>query len=98
MVLVLNMIDEAEDRGIAIDSEGISKLFGIPVVEMIAIYGKARTAPKCDFESAQSLQSDLALLPRKSLPIHGWIAYSALLTLEWHMENYPELNKTIAIL
>lgn len=39
MVLVLNMIDEMHDRGIDIDSEALSRLLHIPVVETIATYG-----------------------------------------------------------
>jgi ferrous iron transport protein B len=42
MVLALNMIDEAEDRGIEIDSSGLSELFSIPAIETIAIYSKGR--------------------------------------------------------
>ncbi len=40
MVLVLNMLDEARTRGIEIDVEGISKLFGIPVVPTVAVEGE----------------------------------------------------------
>lgn len=40
MVLVLNLMDEARQRGISIDSDAISKLFGIPVVETVAPYGE----------------------------------------------------------
>ena len=42
MVLVLNMIDEAEERGIEIDSKGLSDFFAIPVVETVAIYSRGR--------------------------------------------------------
>ena len=42
MVLVLNMMDEAQERGIEIDSSGLSKLFSIPTVETIAIYSQGR--------------------------------------------------------
>ncbi len=40
MVLVLNMMDEARTRGIEIDVEGISQLFGIPVVPAVAVEGE----------------------------------------------------------
>ena len=39
-VLVLNMIDVAEDQGISIDSEILSKRLGIPVIPMSAIHPK----------------------------------------------------------
>jgi ferrous iron transport protein B len=40
MVLVLNMIDEALHRGIAIDSRALAAELGIPVVEMVAVEGR----------------------------------------------------------
>lgn len=40
MILVLNMIDEAHDRGVAIDAAGLSAHLGIPVVEAVAPEGR----------------------------------------------------------
>jgi len=40
MVICLNMIDEAERKGIKIDIEKLSKVFGVPVVPTIALKGK----------------------------------------------------------
>ncbi|MBK7597325.1 MAG: ferrous iron transporter B [Acidobacteria bacterium] len=40
MVLVLNMMDEARSRGIEIDVNGISELFGIPVLKAVATEGE----------------------------------------------------------
>jgi len=40
MVICLNMIDEAERKGIKIDIEKLSKVFGVPVVPAVAIKGK----------------------------------------------------------
>ncbi len=42
MVLVLNMMDEAQERGIEIDTDGLSKLLSVPVVETVAIYSRGR--------------------------------------------------------
>jgi len=42
MVLVLNMMDEAEERGVEIDVKGLSEFFGIPLVETVAIYSQGR--------------------------------------------------------
>jgi ferrous iron transport protein B len=39
-VLVLNMIDEAFARGIAIDASGLSAALGVPVVESVATEGR----------------------------------------------------------
>lgn len=40
MVLVLNMADEALERGIRIDRKKLSKLLGIPVIEAVGTTGK----------------------------------------------------------
>ena len=40
MILVLNMVDEANARGITIDAEGLSAHLGIPVVEAVAPEGR----------------------------------------------------------
>ena len=40
MVICLNMIDEAERKGIRINVEKLSKIFGVPVVPVIAVKGK----------------------------------------------------------
>jgi len=38
VVLVLNMADEAKERGISIDSPGLSRLLGVPVLPTVAIH------------------------------------------------------------
>ncbi|MFH1002133.1 MAG: ferrous iron transport protein B, partial [bacterium] len=40
MVICLNMIDEAERKGIRIDTEKLSEVFGVPVVPAVARKGK----------------------------------------------------------
>ena len=40
MVLVLNMLDEARARGVAIDAAGLSAHLGIPVIEAVAPEGR----------------------------------------------------------
>ncbi len=40
LILVLNMMDIAQKQGITIDNEEISEVFGIPVVETVALVGK----------------------------------------------------------
>ena len=39
MILVLNMIDEAEKRGIVIDAKKLSKILGVPVIRTVAVKG-----------------------------------------------------------
>ena len=40
MVVCLNMIDEAERKGIQIDTKKLSRLLGIPVVTTVASQGR----------------------------------------------------------
>ncbi|NVM57823.1 MAG: 50S ribosome-binding GTPase, partial [Desulfobacterales bacterium] len=40
MVISLNAIDETARKGIWIDSDGLSRLLGVPVVESIAVYNQ----------------------------------------------------------
>jgi len=40
MILVLNLMDEARQRGISVDSAAIAEKFGIPVIETVAPYGE----------------------------------------------------------
>src|SRR5215475_9793741 len=40
MVLALNMIDEALERGVSIDAPALAAVLGIPVIEMIAVEGR----------------------------------------------------------
>jgi len=44
MILVLNMVDEAWARGIAVDADGLSSALGIPVIETVAIEGRGFAA------------------------------------------------------
>jgi len=43
MILVLNMMDEAERKGLVIDDRRLSELLGIPVVKTVAYTGKGLT-------------------------------------------------------
>lgn len=40
LVIVLNMADEAKSSGIVIETEKLSKIFGVPVIETVATEGK----------------------------------------------------------
>jgi ferrous iron transport protein B len=98
MILVLNMIDEAEERGIEIDSRGLSEYFSVPVVETIAIYSKGRKQllnaiqqagkprnPLSAFWAEESLVSKLGGLPNPPL-----------LSIQWLAEGNADLTRTIA--
>ena len=97
MVLALNMIDEAEDRGIEIDDQGLSELFSIPVVRTVAIYSKGRrkllnaiqkaTLPANPFPKIYSDEYIVQALDTPASP--------ALLCIEWLAENNSDMNSTI---
>ncbi len=98
MVLVLNMIDEAEERGIEIDSTALSEFFSIPVVETVAIYSRGRR------QLLNALQN-AGKAPRNVLPDYQAanmvastrsLAAPALLSVEWMAEGDRELAGTIA--
>lgn len=99
MVLVMNMIDEAEERGIEIDSRGLSNFFSVPVVETVAIYSRGRKQLLNAIQNASER-------PRNPLPeekpeseifrsINGFAA-PALLSIEWMAEGDNQLVQTVA--
>jgi ferrous iron transport protein B len=99
VILVLNMIDEAEERGIEIDAKGLSEFFSFPVVETVAIYSRGR---KQLLNAIQNSRNP----PRNPLPdLYGsskiisstqGLAAPALLCIEWMAEGDVELVQTIA--
>ncbi len=97
MVLVLNMIDEAEDRGIEIDSQGLSKLFSIPVVEAVAIYGKGKKQILNAIQNAQEPQNPLLAQPagERVLQELKGLQPPVLLSVEWMADNNRDLTRII---
>jgi ferrous iron transport protein B len=99
MVLVLNMIDEAEERGIFIDSDGISKLFNISVVETAAIYSRGKKGLLNAILNAKDLPKNPVLAriaEKKTAPLIENLPAPALLAVQLLAEKNRELNKTIA--
>jgi ferrous iron transport protein B len=99
MVLVLNMIDEAEERGIEIDSKGLSDFFAIPVVETVAIYSRGRRQLLNAIQNANTPPRNV--LPefdpgQKITQSVGALAYPKLLSIEWLAEGDRELAKTLS--
>jgi ferrous iron transport protein B len=68
MVLVLNMTDEALDRGISIDADRLSRLLGVPVVETVAVTGQGLS----DLKRAVSR----AAVPSMAVPFPAELARS----------------------
>jgi ferrous iron transport protein B len=97
MILVLNMIDEAEDRGIEIDTQGLSELFAIPVVETVAIYGKGRKQISNAIQNARKPQNPLITrnADEKVIRELKGLAAPALLSVEWMAENSQDLPRII---
>jgi ferrous iron transport protein B len=97
MVLVLNMIDEAEDRGIKIDTQGLSKLFSIPVVETVAIYGKGKKQILNAIQNAQKPHNVLIARNANEKVVQELksLAAPALLSVEWMAENNRDLPRII---
>jgi ferrous iron transport protein B len=98
MVLVLNMIDEAEDRGIEIDAQGISRFFSIPVVETIAIYGKGKKQLLNALANTRRPVNPLSTLYARERVIQelNGVASPAFLSVEWLAENNRDLTRTLA--
>jgi len=98
MILVLNMIDEAEERGIEVDSQGLSSYFSIPVIETAAIYSRGRRQL---LNAIQSIgRKPRNLLPEfdtgsKITPLARGLAAPALLSVEWLAEGDVELARTV---
>jgi ferrous iron transport protein B len=60
MVLVLNMVDEAHDRGIVIDTERLQTTLGVPVIESVAVEGRG----------VAELRAALGAARRPAIPAH----------------------------
>ncbi len=85
-VLVLNMMDEAEERGIEIDTRGLSEMFGIPVVETVAIYSQGRKRLLQAIQTAKAPVNPLVLTAAAADALHranGRGTWPAGLAAEW---------------
>jgi ferrous iron transport protein B len=95
MILVLNMIDEAEERGIEIDVQGLSKFFSIPVVETIAIYSKGRKQLLSAIQGAANPADLKSFYPEeKTVQTLEGLPKPALLSIEWISEDNRDLIRT----
>ena len=98
MILVLNMMDEAEERGVDIDTAGLSRLFSIPVVQTVAIYSQGRrqllnaiqnAAPPRDLWKNTDNGGEIAKL------LDGIAVAPRFLTVEWLGLGNPDLDRTV---
>ena len=97
MVLILNMIDEAEDRGIEIDSEGLSGLFSIPVIETVAIFGKGKRRILNAIQNAQKPGNPLLdqYEGKRLAEEVNSLPPPAMLSVEWMDENNRDFARVI---
>lgn len=85
-ILVLNMMDEAEERGIEIDTRGLSEMFGVSVVETVAIYSQGRKRLLQAIQSAKAPINPLVLSAAAGDALHranGTGTWPAGLAAEW---------------
>jgi ferrous iron transport protein B len=96
MILVLNMMDEAEERGITIDVDGLARLFSAPVVETVAIYSRGRKKLLQSIQEARSPLNPIrmpAILPAAALENQNGSRVPAALAAEWIGLNDPNFNR-----
>ncbi len=104
MILALNLMDEARSKHIEIDAAGLSELFGIPVIETVAIDGEGLDQLHKLLGRARVPQDPLAEA-RKELLAHETIIGTPLengtaqlpkaLTIEWLQTRDPELRAAV---
>jgi ferrous iron transport protein B len=95
MILVLNMIDEAEERGIEIDSKGLSEFFSIPVVETIAIYSKGRKQLLHAIQNSYGPKILAAIYPKEKIVFAAENRVPPpFLAIEWVAEGYKDLVRS----
>jgi len=68
MVLVMNMMDEAHERGVEINTRGLSEFLAIAVVETVAIYSRGKRQLVQAIQDAKVPRSPLTDFGSGSLP------------------------------
>jgi len=73
VILVLNMMDEAEERGLSIDVAGLSAKLGVPVIPAVAITGRGVEALRSQVgaEKPDVAASEAGLFPPQPVPPSG---------------------------
>jgi ferrous iron transport protein B len=98
MILVLNMMDEAEEQGIEIDSGGLSALLSIPVIETIAIYSRGKKLLLQSIQNTRRPKNPLAGLEEPGGPfaaIHRTGAAPLALASEWLAQRDHDLTRQV---
>ncbi len=106
VVLVLNMIDEAEKAGLEIDSEKLSEILGVPVIETVAVKGvnldKLRNIIGYYIKNRKQISHRIEVLPLKEIDyacrkcrLNRGELIDKLLKREDTISNLGELNLNI---
>ncbi|MFN4811764.1 MAG: ferrous iron transport protein B [Bacteroidota bacterium] len=79
VILVLNMIDVAVKKSIAINQEKLSQLLGIPVIAVNSLEGSGIAALKQLIESYQQ-RNDHPLIPASEISAHNWLGLQQIMS------------------
>lgn len=79
VILVLNMIDVAVKKSIAINQEKLSQLLGIPVIAVNSLEGSGIAALKQLIESYQQ-RNDHPLIPANEISAHNWLGLQQIMS------------------
>jgi ferrous iron transport protein B len=79
VILVLNMIDVAVKKSIAINQEKLSQLLGIPVIAVNSLEGSGIAALKQLIESYQQ-RNDHPLIPASEISAHNWLGLQQIIS------------------
>ena len=79
VILVLNMIDVAVKKSIAINQEKLSQLLGIPVIGVNSLEGSGIAALKQLIESYQQ-RNDHPLIPANEISAHNWLGLQQIMS------------------
>jgi len=69
VVLALNMVDEAHDRGIVIDTAALARTLGVPVIETVAVDGRGLAELRQALSQAEPLSDTI---PRQGDAVMAW--------------------------
>lgn len=79
VILVLNMIDVAVKKSIAINQEKLSQLLGIPVIAVNSLEGSGIAGLKQLIESYQQ-RNDHPLIPASEISAHNWLGLQQIMS------------------
>jgi ferrous iron transport protein B len=89
MLISLNAIDETARKGMWIDSDGLSRILGVPVIESMAVHG----------QGTRELKEALGRAPRGSSKVqYGDVIENGLLSIEARLRADFPYKRTASIL